>query len=116
MGPFCNKYIFLLFTNSSLFHYWWIARGDEFHVLPSDFAGFGIANIEFIVQNSEQVFSLVDELMREYKKNAKRSHGNAGGKSYLLMFFFQERAFPPFTRLMISLLKPMDLMKSVTCF
>jgi len=86
------KYLFLLLTNSSLFHYWWIARGDEFHVLFSDFTNFGIVNLEFFEKKSDLVFSLVAELMDEYKKNSKRSHGNAGGKKISFDVFYPRKS------------------------
>jgi len=87
-----NKYLFLLLTNSSLFYYWWIARGDEFHVLFSDFTDFGIMNIESFENKAELVYSLVDGLMDEYKKNSKRSYGNAGGKKISFDVFFPRKS------------------------
>ena len=91
-----DKYLFLLLTNSSLFYYWWIARGDEFHVLFSDFTNFGIINIELFKKKSEFVFSLVNELMLEYKKNSKRSCGNAGGKKFHMTSFSPEKVYQQF--------------------
>jgi type I restriction-modification system DNA methylase subunit len=87
-----NKYLFLLLTNSSLFYYWWIARGDEFHVLTSDFHEFGIVNYELFSRKSKDVFQLVNRLMQDYKKNSKRSTGNAGGKKYSYDVFFPRKS------------------------
>lgn len=87
-----NKYLFLLLSNSSLFYYWWIARGDEFHVLFSDFTNFGIINQGFFEKKSELIFSLVNELMHEYKKNSKRSFGNAGGRKYSYDVFYPRKS------------------------
>jgi hypothetical protein len=89
-----NKYLFLLLTNSSLFYYWWIARGDEFHVLTSDFYEFGIVNYELFSKRSKDVIHLVNLLMHDYKKNAKRSTGNAGGKKYTYDVFFPRKSLP----------------------
>ena len=86
------KHLFLLLTNSSLFYYWWIARGDEFHVLFSDFTNFGIVNLEFFEKKAEVIFHLVDELMNEYKKYSKRSHGNAGGRKISFDVFYPKKS------------------------
>ena len=87
-----NKFLFLLLTNSSLFYFWWIARGDEFHVLFSDFTTFGIQNRDYFENNFEKMMALVRELMEEYKINSKRSFGNAGGKKISFDVFFPRKS------------------------
>jgi hypothetical protein len=87
-----GEYLFLLLTNSSLFYYWWIARSDEFHVLFSDLADFGILNIDCFMKSSDTMIRLVRELMADYQVHSKRSSGYAGGKKIISDIFFPRRS------------------------
>jgi len=86
-NPF-HKNLFLLLVNSSIFYYWWIARGDEFDVLISEINEFGIHGYETFRQNQDTVALLVKELMDDYQKNsAIKSTALGGSTAYYQEFY-----------------------------
>ncbi len=87
-----DKYLFLLFMNSSLFYYWWISKGDEFDVLISEISDFGIYRYETFRQNQDKIAMLVKELMEDFQKNSTIKNTTMGGSIAYYQEFYPRKS------------------------
>jgi type I restriction-modification system DNA methylase subunit len=94
-----DKDLFVLLMNSSLFYYWWIARGDEFDVLVSDIADFGLYGYDLFSKNSQTVSGLVEELMMDYRRNSVTRTTSLGGKVSHYQEFYPRLSRPIINRM-----------------
>lgn len=87
-----DKYLFLLFMNSSIFYSWWIARSDEFNLLTNDVYTFRIQGYEKFKQDENRTYTLVNELMDDYRNNSLTKSTSLGGKKAYYQEFYPRKS------------------------
>jgi len=73
-----NRLLCLL--NSSIFYYWWMTQSDEFDVLITEIASFGIPSNSAKWPSNEIIEELVVRLMSSYQSNSVRRQRRFGGR------------------------------------